>query len=485
MIATPALALLFFANPVGDLALSTDAEVPEDAQMGDGLRLHEPQNPPPPPAVTCADGEMLRGVDISKWQGDVNWNAIAGDGMSFAFVRVSDGINTKDQFFDKNWAEARDAGLYTGVYQFFRPNQNIRQQADYLLEKMGCDMTAKTCPWTSMDLPPVIDVEHRPSGWSKTQMRNAIRAWIDRVEDFGVEPIVYSGRYFWRDYVGSDEWADHPFWIAHYTNNCPNIPSHWQDWDFWQFTESGSVAGVSGGTDTNNFNGSIDMLKALRPDGADGPAPDEACGRIAANDVTVVDNASECFSLHGPNQYWRTANGGIGGNLNWTKTTSGTEFNYGVWTLNFDEAGKYEVHAHVDADFTEASVAKYSVTSSNGTDVPSIDQRPGGWIRVGEFNFDAGHEGQKVKLSDATGIKGQQLQFDAIRLVPEGIDPGDTIDSECGDDHSSRVDDEDDADLILDSRGDTESCSVGGRSTAPWMLSFLLLGLVARRRRSA
>ncbi len=365
------------------------------------------------------------------------------------------------------------------MYQFFRPNQSVLGQADYLLEKMGCDLDAGTCPITAMDLPPVIDVEYRPSGWSKTQMRNAIRTWIERVEEFGMEPVIYSGRFFWRDYVDSEEWSDHPFWLAHYTNSCPNIPSHWADWDFWQFTDQGDISGVDGPTDTNQFNGTRAMLEALRPGGADDPPPDESCGTVVADDATIIDNTSDCFSLHGPDQYWRSESAGHGGDLDWTRTTTSQEFNYAVWTLSFESAGSYTLQAHVDPDHTTASSAKYEVTSDDGSDTITIDQRDGGWIDLGTYTFEEGGKGQQVRLSDKAGASGQQLQFDAVRVVPEGL----SADSDCGEavhDGESRI--RDDVD-----RGEASSCSVGARNRGGMVVAggLFLLGLFGRRRRAA
>lgn len=481
MLMTTLAALVLIVGPAG-LGSDNTPQPPEDAQMGDGLRLSEPAedaDAPPSPDVTCADSTTLKGIDISKWQADVDWNKVAGDNVKFAFVRVSDGINTQDQYFDDNWKESREEGIYTGAYQFFRPNQSVLGQADYLLEKIGCDMDARTCPITEMDLPPVIDVEHRPSGWSKAQMTTAIRTWIDRVEEFGLEPIVYSGRYFWQDYVGSSEWNDHPFWLAHYTNNCPNIPSQWSDWDFWQFTDSGSTSGVSGGVDTNQFNGTMDMLLALRPDGApvgDGDGDDGmGCGTVASDDATIIDNGDDCFDLSGPAQYWRDENAGHDGDLTWTRTTTGSEYNFGVWSLNFAEAGAYTVQVHIDPDHTSTTAAKYEIKSADGNDSTTIDQKNGGWITLGSYEFDSGGN-QHVRLSDKQGSSGKQLQFDAIRLVPDGVEvDGD----DCGEavhDGQSRISSERDLE---------EGCSIGGRrGGGVFFAGMVLFGLWGRRRRS-
>src|SRR5688572_13260741 len=93
-------------EPVGDL-VTTDP--PEDAVMGDGIRGF--QIDPPTQEAVCADSTTLDGIDVSKWNGAVDWAKVAAAGTDFAFVRVSDGINTPDPRFAENWQNARAAGI--------------------------------------------------------------------------------------------------------------------------------------------------------------------------------------------------------------------------------------------------------------------------------------------------------------------------------------------------------------------------------------
>lgn len=297
-------------EPMSAYGISDPAE---DAQMGDGLGggFGDLMNEPPTAAATCADDSTLDGIDISKWNGTVDWGAVAAAGTDFAFVRVSDGINTPDPKFAQNWQNARAAGIATGVYQFFRPSQDPVAQADLLLDAMG--------ELQPGDLPPVIDVE-ATGGKTKAQVTAAIHAWVDRVESkLGVKPIIYSGRYFWQDNVGTSDFSSYPFWIAHYTNNCPNLPTQFSDWDFHQYTESGSVGGVSGAVDRNHFNGDAEALASLT---FGGPAAcgDGVCGGAESSDSCFLDcppcavippdgmafdNGDACYGLEGPAEYWR------------------------------------------------------------------------------------------------------------------------------------------------------------------------------------
>lgn len=214
-----------------------------------------------PPAGTiearrCADGPTLTGVDVSDYQGSVDWSRVRNDGIAFAFVRVSDGLNYRDSRFAANWSGARGAGLVRSAYQFFRPGQDATAQADLLIDAIGALAPG--------DLPPAIDVE-ATSGLSAATIAARAQVWSDRVEArLGVKPIVYTGKYFWEDSVGaSSRFVDQPLWVAQYTSQCPDLPAPWARWAFWQYTDSGAVDGIAGGVDTNRFNGSRADLEAL------------------------------------------------------------------------------------------------------------------------------------------------------------------------------------------------------------------------------
>lgn len=448
--------------------------------MGDGLSITPPL--PEPLAATCADGEETKGIDVSKWNGDIDWNKVSEDGVVYAFVRVSDGLSHFDPRFAENWAESRAAGIHTGVYQFFRPNLDAIKQADLLLENMG--------ELGPDDLPPVLDVE-ATGGVSKATMVSKIRQWIDHVEAAtGVKPIIYSGRFFWQDNVGSSEWDDHPFWIAHYTKNCPNLPSQWDDWVFHQYTDKGKVAGISGNVDLNDFNGSVmDLLDhtATPPvcgdnacngdETSDNCAADcEPCG-VVPKEGGVIDDGDLCFRPEGPEKYWRTVDSGHGGGLHWTKSTSSKVFNFATWEMHFEKDGDYTVEVFLEKEFADTKKAHYELSHDGVEDVIVLDQsKNSGWVELGSFGFASGGK-QSLRLTDKTGEGGgsaKQIAFDAVRIKPAGgvqavVDP-------------DADDDEPDA---LREGGDAQGCSMGGRSNAGAWMFLVVLGAIARRRRWA
>ena len=463
--------------------------------MGDGLRELTPlggltSEDDPSAATTCADGPTTLGIDVSKWQGTVDWDAVAADGVEFAFIRVSHGTNTIDQFFAANWEGAREAGVLRGAYQYFEPGQNAITQADILLDKMG--------PLQPGDLPPVIDVEST-GGKSAAQVAAAVKQWVDHVEaELGVKPIIYTGRFFWQDFVKTSDFADYPLWIAHYTNGCPNLPVQWSDWAFHQYTDSGSVDGVSGGVDTNRFNGDKAALLAFAGGGGcgngacdSGEDPDncladcEPCGVIEPEGGTIDDDDA-CMTLAGPAQYWRTIEGGEDGTARWTGTINATNpTNFATIDLFFAEAGSYRVEAYVKPQWASSKQAKYKVEYAGGLKLVVVNQSTkNGWFTVGDFPFDEGSA--RITLGDNTGESGslgRRLGVDAFRITPIAPLPNGLPDAD-GDGDAE----DDDLPLPTDfDRGDAaQTCSVGhGDRTSEGVLAFVVLVALARRRRAA
>ncbi len=378
------------------------------AVMGDGLRLTADPEPLGGGGL-CADGETVFGIDVSYYQGDIDWNAVAGDGVEFALVRVSHSTQFFDPQFDTNLAGSRAAGIHTGVYQYFEPDEDPIAQADLLLENLG--------PLQPGDLPPMIDVEST-GGQSPAAVASAVRAWVDHVEAaLGVRPLIYTGYYFWQDNVGSPDFGDYPLWIAWYGVDCPgNVPTGWSQWAFHQYCDCGSVAGISGNVDVNRFNGSILDLQDL------GAAP-EPCGYIGGDGATI-DDGDACARLFGNSAYWREEPMGEGGSLVWTNATDlAAPSNYAVWELYFEQAGLYDVEVHIVQPFGESTQAGYVVRHAQGEDTVVIDQSANdGWVPLGAFMFGA-DERHAIELGDNTGeaLDGEvSIVVDAVRLLPVG-----------------------------------------------------------------
>ena len=93
---------------------------------------------------------VIEGIDVSHYQGTIDWSKVAGAGKTFAFIKASDGTVGADPTFAYNWSRARQAGLRRGAYHFFRPITDALQQAQHFLRQLGDDHG---------ELPPVLDFE--------------------------------------------------------------------------------------------------------------------------------------------------------------------------------------------------------------------------------------------------------------------------------------------------------------------------------------
>lgn len=205
----------------------------------------------------CAGPTTVKGIDVSVYQGTVNWSQVKGAGVQFAFVRVSDGKNSLDTQFANNWKNTKTAGVIRGTYQFFRPSQDPIVQADLLLSQLS-----KNGGMQPGDLPPVLDLESTDSQPAATVVARA-KQWLAHVEAaLGVRPIVYTAA-FMSNVIGNN-FGGYTLWVANYGATCPTMPSGWTDWHFWQNADNGQVSGVTtGGVDTNVFNGNMAELLGL------------------------------------------------------------------------------------------------------------------------------------------------------------------------------------------------------------------------------
>ncbi|MCZ0900760.1 GH25 family lysozyme, partial [Microcoleus sp. HI-ES] len=125
----------------------------------------------------------IRGIDVSDYQPNVNWPAVARDGIAFAFVKSTEGATFVAQTFARNWAAMKAAGIQRGAYHFFQPASSIQGQIDLFL---------KTVKLEAGDLPPVLDVE-TTGGLSADQLCDRAAIWLEAVEKATLmRPIIYT-----------------------------------------------------------------------------------------------------------------------------------------------------------------------------------------------------------------------------------------------------------------------------------------------------
>lgn len=216
----------------------------------------------------CPAGETLRGVDVSYYQGKVDWPEVKRQGVVFAFVRVSDGAEFVDPELPRNWAGTRAAGVVRGAYQFFRPAQDPVAQARVLVEQLK-----KNGGVEDGDIPPTLDIEVSDGVASDVLLARA-EAWLGYVEAaFGRTPLIYTAPGFWDDLGASTRFSRYPLWVANWAS-CPALPRSWERWAFWQTTDSGTIPGIEGAVDLDRFNGSLADLRAFTRSRGEPPRAD-------------------------------------------------------------------------------------------------------------------------------------------------------------------------------------------------------------------
>ena len=199
--------------------------------------------------------QFTPGIDVSRWQGAINWQTVAASGYKFAVIRATVSHHYTDPRFYINWEGAKNAGLLVSAYHVIKPDHPAAAQIERLFNVLDNRRA---------DFPLVLDVE-LDRGKTKAEITESVRQCLQLMKERdGRPPIVYTGKWFWDDFVSSSsKWAGYDLWAAHYEVAQPTLPRGWSEWKFWQYSETGRVAGVgSQNTDLNWFNGSYEALQA-------------------------------------------------------------------------------------------------------------------------------------------------------------------------------------------------------------------------------
>lgn len=202
-------------------------------------------------------GYEIHGIDISHYQGDINWQLlrngmIGGCPLRFVMIKATEGADKLDDNFNDNFYNARDHCFIRGAYHFWSNHSSARDQAYYFLKQVHLE---------DGDLPPVLDVEHKPKDQSVEDFQRDILTWLHIVEDkYHVKPMIYTYYKFKDEYLGAPVFDDYPYWIAHYYVEKVTYKGKWK---FWQHTDAGKLPGIKGFVDLNVYNGSFYDLKQM------------------------------------------------------------------------------------------------------------------------------------------------------------------------------------------------------------------------------
>ncbi|AXJ11439.1 hypothetical protein CFN17_18860 [Arthrobacter sp. PM3] len=212
------------------------------------------------------------GLDVSSWQGSVNWSSVKANGARFAYVKATEGTSYVNGQFGPQYTGASSVGLLRGAYHFGRPDvSGGAAQAQFFVSNGG--------GWSpdGITMPPVLDIEDNPYaglnrcyGKTPAQMATWVRDFTQTVYRLtNKQAMIYTSYYFWRDCLGntSEFSQTNPLWLASYYTNAPAVPGGWPTYTVWQYANayadaSQTVKATFPG-DQNVFNGSSDLLRKL------------------------------------------------------------------------------------------------------------------------------------------------------------------------------------------------------------------------------
>lgn len=208
--------------------------------------------------VNHPEGFEIHGIDISHYQGDIDWEVLRNQGMidkcpvRFVMIKATEGTDRIDEKFKDNFEQALEYGFTRGAYHFYSVHSPAKAQADFFIKNVKLQKG---------DLPPVLDVEHKPKGQSDEAFKQSVLEWLGAVENhYGVKPIIYTYYKFKMRYLADKVFEQYPYWIAHYYVDSIEYKGAWK---FWQHTDVGRLPGIKGYVDFNIYNGSYYDLRQL------------------------------------------------------------------------------------------------------------------------------------------------------------------------------------------------------------------------------
>ncbi|HBN56174.1 MAG TPA: glycosyl hydrolase family 25 [Lachnospiraceae bacterium] len=196
-------------------------------------------------AMPASPGEQQEGIDVSQWQGNIDFEQVAASGIQAVYIRSSMGSSYVDPYFEQNYQRAKAAGLKVGFYHYVtaRTDSQARYQAQFFVhtvrdKEFECRL--------AMDFEDLI-------GLSGTEANQIGLAFIQAVEAYsGKGAVVYSDVPNAQSVFGGGL-TEYPLWVAAYGQSLDTVQVNWSSWAGWQYTDQGEIPGISGVVDRDRF----------------------------------------------------------------------------------------------------------------------------------------------------------------------------------------------------------------------------------------
>lgn len=188
----------------------------------------------------------MKGIDVSVWQGQIDWNKVKQAGVGFAILRIGYGMyeNQKDKTFERNYQEATRVNIPIGVYHY-----SYAKSVDEAIKE--AELVLKWLAGRKLQLPIYFDIEDRSQqALGKTVLNNMCIAFCNRIEQAGYWAGIYSNKYWATSIISGQELGKRfTYWIAQYSDKC----TYDGDYAIWQYSDSGKIAGIEGNVDLNEM----------------------------------------------------------------------------------------------------------------------------------------------------------------------------------------------------------------------------------------
>jgi lysozyme len=202
--------------------------------------------------------KMVKGLDISQWQGNSIKHIYRNDGIEFIICKATEGINNIDAKFAYNWKTSKQKGFIRGAYHYYQNNEDPILQAKHYIKTI--EQQNEIQPLLYKDFPPILDIEEIPT--DKISFQEALKKWLEHVEKKTHRvPIIYGNTYFLSTYLNDPYFSKYPLWIADWTSNKqPQLPKIWKKkgWKLWQQSNRKQIGTYK--VDVDIFNGNYQQL---------------------------------------------------------------------------------------------------------------------------------------------------------------------------------------------------------------------------------
>lgn len=241
-----------------------------------------------------------QGIDVSKWQGKIDWEKVKKDGVEFAIIREGYGKENPSQVdkrFEENYKGAKAVGIPVGVYHYSYADsvEDAKKEAQFCL---------KNIKGKQLEYPVVFDIEDKEQLKLNDQQRTDIcKAFCEKIEKAGYYAMIYCNLNWWNNYLNKNELSEFDLWLAQWDIEKPSV-----DCGIWQRSEKGKINGISGNVDLNiSYK---DYPKIMKTKGLNG-------FKVASDNASYIT-----YTVKKGDTLWDIAKKYLGSGAKWTQIKS-------------------------------------------------------------------------------------------------------------------------------------------------------------------